>query len=95
MNNKDSQLLFVIAIFDSGVHQGYWYDDESDLMEKIIDATIHDSRKSAEKSLGDIPRKYDARIFSLQLSPEDPPCVSPDHIRTEDIPGFLRQGNSR
>lgn len=52
MNNKDSQLLFVIAIFDSGVHQGYWYDDESDLMEKIIDATIHDSRKSAEKSLG-------------------------------------------
>jgi hypothetical protein len=81
------ELLFVIAIFDSGDHQGYWCDDENDCLDNPCDATIHDCRKTAEESLGEIPRKYDARIFSLQLSPAPKP-VSEDQI-SQSLPEFL------
>jgi len=80
------ELLFVIAIFDSGVHQGYWSDDDSDWL-NLCDATIHESRKSAEESLGEIPRKYDARIFSLQAALPPKP-VSEDSI-SQSLPEFL------
>ena len=77
------ELVFVIAIFENGVHKGYWDDEVNDLKVNLSCATIHDRKQTLEDSLGEIPRKYDARIFSLQPAQVTMYTL---HIRVDSLP---------
>lgn len=81
-------VAFVIAVFEQGRFVGYWDDEEEDYGDDESDCTWHSTRESAADSLGEIPRKHDARIYCLAPSPDPVPRTEPPI--SNRLPEFLK-----
>ena len=80
--------VFVIAIFEKGLHVGYWDEENSETVESENDAQWYGDRPAADEQLGEIPRKVDARIYCLMPSSE--PITRTEPEISSRLPEFLK-----